>query len=130
MDARNPRNTRHKTPVNATNNPQIASLASSSRSQPNLVGATPAATASQSKSTSNLSGKASTKSPSPVLRTSRENSVQASEGKRPSSTEPSGDSAACLCTWFLNNKSKKTCPDCRAPVSQQPAPSYLVGKRE
>ncbi|KAI9704286.1 MAG: hypothetical protein M1836_007147 [Candelina mexicana] len=32
----------------------------------------------------------------------------------------------CLCQWFVNNKRNKTCPDCRAPVNQQPAPAYLV----
>ncbi|KAF2015736.1 hypothetical protein BU24DRAFT_422047 [Aaosphaeria arxii CBS 175.79] len=33
---------------------------------------------------------------------------------------------SCLCTWFVNNKSRKTCPDCRAVVTEQPAPAYLI----
>ncbi|KAF2142076.1 uncharacterized protein K452DRAFT_326606 [Aplosporella prunicola CBS 121167] len=33
---------------------------------------------------------------------------------------------SCLCTWFVNNRSRKTCPDCRATVVQPPAPAYLV----
>ncbi|KAF1997974.1 hypothetical protein P154DRAFT_555443 [Amniculicola lignicola CBS 123094] len=33
---------------------------------------------------------------------------------------------SCLCTWFVNNKARKTCPDCRAPVTQPPAPAYVI----
>ncbi|EKG14936.1 Zinc finger RING-type protein [Macrophomina phaseolina MS6] len=33
---------------------------------------------------------------------------------------------SCLCTWFVNNRSRKTCPDCRALVVQPPAPAYLI----
>ncbi|KAI9818227.1 MAG: hypothetical protein M1827_000852 [Pycnora praestabilis] len=33
---------------------------------------------------------------------------------------------SCLCQWFVSNKYKKTCPDCRSEVTQQPAPAYLV----
>lgn len=33
---------------------------------------------------------------------------------------------SCLCTWFVNNKARKTCPDCRAVVTQPPAPAYLI----
>ncbi|KAF4538527.1 Zinc finger RING-type protein [Lasiodiplodia theobromae] len=33
---------------------------------------------------------------------------------------------SCLCTWFVNNRSRKTCPDCRAVVVQPPAPAYLI----
>lgn len=33
---------------------------------------------------------------------------------------------SCLCSWFVSNKRKKTCPDCRAPVTQIPATAYLV----
>ncbi|KAF2876507.1 hypothetical protein BDV95DRAFT_482556 [Massariosphaeria phaeospora] len=33
---------------------------------------------------------------------------------------------SCLCTWFVNNKAHKTCPDCRAVVTQPPAPAYLI----
>ncbi|KAF2684711.1 hypothetical protein K458DRAFT_366018 [Lentithecium fluviatile CBS 122367] len=33
---------------------------------------------------------------------------------------------SCLCTWFCNNKSRKTCPDCRAVVAQPPAPAYVI----
>ncbi|KAF2198149.1 hypothetical protein GQ43DRAFT_443618 [Delitschia confertaspora ATCC 74209] len=32
---------------------------------------------------------------------------------------------SCLCTWFVNNKNK-TCPDCRAVVTQAPAPAYVI----
>jgi hypothetical protein len=32
----------------------------------------------------------------------------------------------CLCTWFTNNKSKKTCPDCRVLVKDLPAPAYVI----
>lgn len=32
----------------------------------------------------------------------------------------------CLRQWFENNKSKKTCPDCRLKVTQQPTPSYVL----
>ncbi|KAF7867379.1 hypothetical protein EAF04_005462 [Stromatinia cepivora] len=32
----------------------------------------------------------------------------------------------CLCQWFIPNKRKKTCPECRAPVKQIPAPAFLV----
>ncbi|EDO01812.1 hypothetical protein SS1G_04287 [Sclerotinia sclerotiorum 1980 UF-70] len=31
----------------------------------------------------------------------------------------------CLCQWFIPNKRKKTCPECRAPVKQIPAPAFL-----
>ncbi|CAI6341638.1 unnamed protein product [Periconia digitata] len=33
---------------------------------------------------------------------------------------------SCLCTWFVNNKARKTCPDCRTAVSQAPAPAYII----
>lgn len=33
---------------------------------------------------------------------------------------------SCLSSWFAGGKSKRTCPDCRAPVKAQPAPAYLV----
>ncbi|KAJ5408709.1 hypothetical protein N7509_002592 [Penicillium cosmopolitanum] len=33
---------------------------------------------------------------------------------------------SCLDSWFAGGKSKRTCPDCRAPVKTQPAPAYLV----
>lgn len=33
---------------------------------------------------------------------------------------------SCLCTWFVNNKARKTCPDCRAVVTQAPAPAYVI----
>lgn len=36
------------------------------------------------------------------------------------------DALQCLCTWFVNNKARKTCPDCRAVVTQPPAPAYVV----
>ncbi|OOQ82184.1 RING finger domain protein [Penicillium brasilianum] len=32
----------------------------------------------------------------------------------------------CLAQWFSGGRSKRTCPDCRAPVKTQPAPAYLV----
>ncbi len=32
----------------------------------------------------------------------------------------------CLRQWFENNKSKKTCPDCRMKVTQIPTPSYVL----
>ncbi|KAF2176704.1 hypothetical protein K469DRAFT_606335 [Zopfia rhizophila CBS 207.26] len=33
---------------------------------------------------------------------------------------------SCLCTWFVNNKARKTCPDCRTVVTQPPAPAYVI----
>ncbi|CAL5873801.1 uncharacterized protein PFLUO_LOCUS8084 [Penicillium psychrofluorescens] len=33
---------------------------------------------------------------------------------------------SCLSSWFSGGRSKRTCPDCRAPVRTQPAPAYLV----
>ncbi|TGO07766.1 hypothetical protein BTUL_0248g00090 [Botrytis tulipae] len=33
---------------------------------------------------------------------------------------------SCLCQWFIPNKRKKTCPECRAPVKQIPAPAFLI----
>ncbi|KAJ5666070.1 uncharacterized protein N7477_008518 [Penicillium maclennaniae] len=33
---------------------------------------------------------------------------------------------SCLSSWFSGGRSKRTCPDCRAPVITQPAPAYLV----
>ncbi|KAF2842893.1 hypothetical protein M501DRAFT_1012279 [Patellaria atrata CBS 101060] len=33
---------------------------------------------------------------------------------------------SCLCQWFVTNKKKKTCPDCRAHIIDPPAPSYLT----
>ena len=36
------------------------------------------------------------------------------------------DSPKCLCTWFVPNKARKTCPDCRTVVTQVPAPAYVV----
>lgn len=33
---------------------------------------------------------------------------------------------SCLRQWFDRDHSKKTCPDCRAHVVNQPAPAYLV----
>ncbi|KAF3388903.1 hypothetical protein F1880_003192 [Penicillium rolfsii] len=32
----------------------------------------------------------------------------------------------CLTQWFSGGRSKRTCPDCRAPVKSQPAPAYLI----
>ncbi|KAK5173699.1 E3 ubiquitin ligase [Saxophila tyrrhenica] len=32
----------------------------------------------------------------------------------------------CLRQWFDNNRHKKTCPDCRMLVTQQPTPSYVL----
>ncbi|EAT89116.1 hypothetical protein HBH56_070950 [Parastagonospora nodorum] len=32
----------------------------------------------------------------------------------------------CLCTWFANNKNRKTCPDCRVVVKELPAPAYVI----
>ena len=32
----------------------------------------------------------------------------------------------CLCTWFVSNKARKTCPDCRILVKELPAPAYVV----
>ncbi|KAL5391340.1 hypothetical protein DPSP01_001214 [Paraphaeosphaeria sporulosa] len=33
---------------------------------------------------------------------------------------------SCLCTWFVNNKQRKTCPDCRTVVTHVPAPAYVI----
>ena len=33
---------------------------------------------------------------------------------------------SCLAQWFASHNTNKTCPDCRAKVSQQPAPAYVV----
>ncbi|KAF2265575.1 hypothetical protein CC78DRAFT_543113 [Lojkania enalia] len=33
---------------------------------------------------------------------------------------------SCLCQWFASNKARKTCPDCRAVVTQIPAPAYVI----
>ena len=33
---------------------------------------------------------------------------------------------SCLCNWFVPNKRKKTCPECRTAVKQMPAPSFVV----
>ncbi|KAJ5112311.1 hypothetical protein N7532_000356 [Penicillium argentinense] len=33
---------------------------------------------------------------------------------------------SCLSSWFAGGRSKRTCPDCRAPVKTLPAPAYLV----
>ncbi|ESZ98848.1 hypothetical protein SBOR_0706 [Sclerotinia borealis F-4128] len=33
---------------------------------------------------------------------------------------------SCLCQWFIPNKRKKTCPECRTAVKQIPAPAFLV----
>ncbi|KAI9744806.1 MAG: hypothetical protein M1818_001731 [Claussenomyces sp. TS43310] len=33
---------------------------------------------------------------------------------------------SCLCSWFTLNKRKKTCPECRNPVKQMPAPAFLL----
>ncbi|KAL1595715.1 E3 ubiquitin ligase [Paraconiothyrium brasiliense] len=33
---------------------------------------------------------------------------------------------SCLCTWFVNNKQRKTCPDCRTVVTHTPAPAYVI----
>ena len=33
---------------------------------------------------------------------------------------------SCLCNWFVPNKRKKTCPECRTAVKQMPAPAFLV----
>ena len=35
---------------------------------------------------------------------------------------------SCLTQWFENNRRNKTCPECRAPVLRQPAPSYVVSE--
>ncbi|KAI9757112.1 MAG: hypothetical protein M4579_003590 [Chaenotheca gracillima] len=32
----------------------------------------------------------------------------------------------CLRTWFHENRHRKTCPDCRCKITQQPAPAYLI----
>jgi len=32
----------------------------------------------------------------------------------------------CLSQWFVNNRARKTCPDCRHHVTRQPAPAYMV----
>ncbi|RMZ74006.1 ring finger domain-containing [Pyrenophora seminiperda CCB06] len=32
----------------------------------------------------------------------------------------------CLCTWFVANKARKTCPDCRIVVKDVPAPAYVI----
>ncbi|CAN9256248.1 unnamed protein product [Alternaria alternata] len=32
----------------------------------------------------------------------------------------------CLCTWFVANKARKTCPDCRIVVKDLPAPAYVI----
>lgn len=32
----------------------------------------------------------------------------------------------CLVRWFEQDRTKKSCPDCRAPVSKQPVPSFAV----
>ncbi|EDU45409.1 conserved hypothetical protein [Pyrenophora tritici-repentis Pt-1C-BFP] len=32
----------------------------------------------------------------------------------------------CLCTWFVSNKARKTCPDCRIVVKDVPAPAYVI----
>lgn len=34
----------------------------------------------------------------------------------------------CLCTWFVSNKARKTCPDCRIVVKDVPAPAYVVSE--
>ncbi|KAF2759235.1 hypothetical protein EJ05DRAFT_337825 [Pseudovirgaria hyperparasitica] len=33
---------------------------------------------------------------------------------------------SCLSHWFVNNKKRKTCPDCRTLVTQVPSPAYLI----
>ncbi|TVY35513.1 putative RING finger protein [Lachnellula subtilissima] len=33
---------------------------------------------------------------------------------------------SCLCNWFIPNKRKKSCPECRTRVQQIPAPNYLT----
>jgi hypothetical protein len=33
---------------------------------------------------------------------------------------------SCLCNWFVPNRRKKTCPECRTKVKQMPAPNFLV----
>ncbi|KAK8165894.1 hypothetical protein BC567DRAFT_265492 [Phyllosticta citribraziliensis] len=33
---------------------------------------------------------------------------------------------SCLCTWFVSNRNRKTCPDCRSVVAHPPAPAYLI----
>ncbi|KAH8815252.1 hypothetical protein F5884DRAFT_171199 [Xylogone sp. PMI_703] len=33
---------------------------------------------------------------------------------------------SCLCNWFVPNRRKKTCPECRTKVKQVPAPAFLV----
>lgn len=37
---------------------------------------------------------------------------------------------SCLRQWFDRDHSKKTCPDCRAHVVHQPAPAYLVSRKQ
>ncbi len=32
----------------------------------------------------------------------------------------------CLSRWFERDRTKKTCPDCRAETTRAPAPAYLV----
>ena len=36
------------------------------------------------------------------------------------------DAPQCLSTWFVNNRARKTCPDCRIIVKDPPAPAYVV----
>ncbi|RKF54739.1 RNA polymerase II elongation factor [Golovinomyces cichoracearum] len=33
---------------------------------------------------------------------------------------------SCLCSWFSQNKRKKSCPECRSKVKTMPAPSFLI----
>lgn len=40
--------------------------------------------------------------------------------------QSTANNAQCLSSWFSGGRSKRTCPDCRAPVKTQPAPAYLV----
>lgn len=42
--------------------------------------------------------------------------------------EPDANMLQCLCTWFVNNKARKTCPDCRIIVKELPAPAYVVSE--
>lgn len=35
----------------------------------------------------------------------------------------------CLVRWFERDRTKKSCPDCRADVLRPPAPAYLVRTR-
>ncbi|RDW77104.1 hypothetical protein BP6252_05157 [Coleophoma cylindrospora] len=33
---------------------------------------------------------------------------------------------SCLCNWFVPNKAKKTCPECRTSIKRMPAPAFII----